>query len=792
MAASALSTSNPGTGTSNVVSLSGRRQLSVAESSRMLNDCRELAMKRLSGSLREMLAEVEEDLFNMAEASYDREMQRLYLDVRGKAKEKWPKIEAAFSRHFIETFNHKMRGEMDAAMKTLAASTQELRLVEEDDLAESIAMQELASRLREQNEDELALLGERVALLLGKHDLKDEENPISPLAVCDALKRACDELEGSVKFKLVLLKQIEQHVSKALHAVYADLNTEMVRWNVLPDLRSVYRKPVNAESPPQARPKPEAPTPPPQREPGGGGGDLFAVLQQMLQSQAAGFPGLAVSAVPQGHVPAFATGATTSIAGAATAAAPAANIQGIFIDSLTEMQRLDTLMGEKRRADGLPDLGQAFGTMNVLHQVKANSLTQGVGQLDAITIDIVAMLFDFVFDDDKIPDAIKALVGRLQIPVLKVAMLDKSFFSSRTHPARRLLDGISQAAVAWGGAVDPEDPLYQEIAYIAERIQSDFERDVEIFSDALNLLNAVIAERDAMAEGIAERTAELMSRRETEEIAWVVAGEAVSRRLSSGVPQGVQRFLLEHWQHVLKELYLRHGEEHHAYLSALAMMDDLIWSVAPKASSDERKQLVNTLPGLLRAVQAGLDVIDVSQEQRERFFDELVAMHSAAVKAGLAGAETGTADMPAPLEAASAPTPTANYSVNPEGELFITRITENDVQIEEVALVGASPSAVLAGDAHLQRVSALSRGDWVEFHQTEGVPARARLSWISPQRGIFLFTNPRSPRATSISREALAYQFRTGMAQLVSEESLFERAVSSVLDSLRSPDHQLA
>ena len=93
MAASALSTSHPGTGTSNVVSLNGRRQLSVAESSRMLNDCRELAMKRLSGSLREMLAEVEEDLFQMAESSYDREMQRLYLDVRGKAKEKWPKIE---------------------------------------------------------------------------------------------------------------------------------------------------------------------------------------------------------------------------------------------------------------------------------------------------------------------------------------------------------------------------------------------------------------------------------------------------------------------------------------------------------------------------------------------------------------------------------------------------------------------------------------------------------------------------------------------------------------------------
>ncbi|MBK6630817.1 MAG: DUF1631 domain-containing protein [Betaproteobacteria bacterium] len=761
---------------SNVVNLNERRQLSAAESSRMLNDCRELAMKRLSVSLREMLADVEEDLFQMAEASYDREMQNLYLEVRGKAKEKWPKIEAAFSRHFIDVFNHKTRGEMDSAMKTLVSSTQELRLVEEDDLAESIAMQELAARLREQNEDELSLLGERVAMLLGKNELKDEENPISPQAVCDALKLACNEIEGSVRLKLVLLKQIEQHVSSALHAVYADLNSEMVRWNVLPDLRAAYRKAVSNPSTARSPAASQAPAAvPTQREPGGG--DLFAALQQLMQAHPAGTSGFA------GMLSGAQAPALTPISGGGSvggAAAQAAMVQGGFIDALTEMQHLDTLMGEKSRVADLPDLGQALGTMNILHQVKANSLMQGVGQLDAITIDIVAMLFDFIFDDAKIPDAIKALVGRLQIPVLKVAMLDKSFFSSKAHPARRLLDGISHAAVAWGDAVDQDDPLFQEVAFIAQCIQSDFDRDVQIFTDALNLLNAFVDERDAMAEGIAERSADLMRKRETEEIAWIVAGEAVTRRLSSSVPQGVQRFLVDHWQHVLKELLIRHGEEHHAYLSALAMMDDLLWSVAPKANSDERKQLVNTLPGLLRAMHVGLDVISLAQEQRGRFFDELVALHSAAVKAGLGGAE-----VPVQVEASPLPAPVAQYSINPEGELLITRITENDVQIDEVALVGASAAVLTAGDIHLQQVTALGRGDWVEFNQGEGASSRARLSWISPQRGIYLFTNPRSPRATSISREALAYQFRIGTACLVTDEPLFDRAVNGVLDSLQ-------
>lgn len=759
MAASALS---------NVVNLNGHRPIGAAESRRMLNDCRELAMKRLSYSLRDMLADVEEDLFQMAESSYDREMQNLYLELRGKAKEKWPKIEAAFSRHFIDVFNNRIRGELGTAMKTLATSTQELRLVEEDDLAESIAMQELAVRLREQNESELSMLVERVAHLLGKNDLKDEENPISPQAVCDALKHACDEIEGSVKLKLLLLKQIEQHVSKALQGVYTDLNTELIRRNVLPELKMAYRKAINPIAKTTTRSTSEG-SPILQQEAGQGGGDLLSVLQNLLRAQPpaqSSAPGMPLFQALASDLPQI------------------DHRQSVFIDSLTEKQHLESLTGGQRRVDGLPDIEQALGLVNVLHQIKANADTQAIGQLDAITIDIVAMLFDFIFNDAKIPNQIKALVGRLQIPVLKVAMLDKTFFSSRAHPARRLLDSISQASIAWGDSIDADDPLYQEIAFIAERIQCEFDRDVQIFTDALNLLNAFIAERDATAESIADRTSELMQKRETGEIAWVIAGDAVERRLTSAVPENVRSFLKDHWQYVLKELYIRHGEDDHAYLEAVSMMDDLIWSVAPKTGSDERKKLVHTLPGLLRTMHSGLDVIGLTQSQRVSFFDELIALHSAAVKAGLSGIVAASVESTLQSEPLPANAMAAQYDVNPEGELFVTRTIENEVQIDEVVLVGARPSSALDGDIYLERVSALKRGDWVEFRQTETLPTRARLSWISPQRGIYLFTNPRSPRATSVSPEALAFQLRSGLADIVVDEPIFERAVNGVLDSL--------
>lgn len=774
---------------SNIFNLSDRgrtaRAISPVESGRMLNDCRDLAMRRLSQSLHEMLAEIEEDLFQMAEATFEKEMHDLYLEVRGKAKEKWPRIEDAFARQFVDTFNRTMRGEVGPAIQSAAVTALELTLVDEDQLAESIALQQVAGNLRESCEDELSVLGERVAVLLGKNQLKDEENPISPQAVCSGLKAACDEIDGTLKQKLVLLRQIERRVSEVLHSVYADLNTEMVRWDVLPDLKHAYRRPPNPAAAKAGASKDAAPAAAPGRAADGpNGADLFSALQHLMQARYTSVASTA-QAFPLGALPARADD------GAGRMSPPAA--PNDWLDSLTAFQRSGVAApAAEAGADApLPSIFAVSGTTNVLREIKARAIEEGVGQLDAITIDIVAMLFDFIFDDAKIPDGIKALVGRLQIPVLKVAMLDKAFFSSKAHPARKLLDDISRAAISWGASVDQDDPLYKELSFIVERIQSDFERDVQVFTDAINLLAAVVAERDAHAEGIAERSAGLMRQRETEEIAWVIAGEAVSRRDSSAVPPALRQFLVQHWQHVLKELCLRYGEDHHAYLSAVATMDDLLWSVAPKENSEERKQLVGTLPGLLRALHGGLDVIRLSAESRGEFFDQLVTLHSSAVKAGLGGTPEAEQAAPAtdagvaPPEAPARTAPADQYTINPEGELLVTRITQDDVQIEEVALVGARGEAAGA-DIYRGWVAQLKRGDWVEFRQNDGSAARARLSWISPQRGVFLFTNPRSPRATSVSPDALAHQFRVGLAEIVVEEALFDRAVTGVLGNLQA------
>ena len=104
--------------------------------------------------------------------------------------------------------------------------------------------------------------------------------------------------------------------------------------------------------------------------------------------------------------------------------------------------------------------------------------------------------------------------------------------------------------------------------------------------------------------------------------------------------------------------------------------------------------------------------------------------------------------------------------------------------MEEIILVDATP-VWRADERELQRqVGALKRGDWIEFRDEDGNTHRERLNWISPQRGILLFSNHRAAKAISIAPDALVRQIRDNKAAIVLPETIFERALSGALDSL--------
>lgn len=738
---------------------------------RILAECRDQLIDSLSDWLREVAAPISEELFVLADGTRERLKTTRYLDLRANIEKDWSRLVDAFRRELFEEAERNLRQSSRDARNTAAPldvpDFAGLQLVADEDLSEHIVIREFSAQLSETCDAELYGLDRRIALLLGFDEPVDGGNPLAPPVVCQALTAACAALAADAEDRLLLLRRLERHLHATLPPIYQQINARLIERGLLPDLKRTYRRSATgaAVKPPAPSGESTQPTAPALGGtyqvgiPAGSGDSILATLQRLAQSRSAA-PGLL--GMPPG-------GGGQAGSQAQIAPADAAMLSHLFLTSLDGMQH------EANVGDGGSQM------VNRVRIVRDSEAARKVGPLEAVTIDIVAMLFDFIFDDEHIPTAIKALVSRLQIPVLKVAMLDQSFFADRSHPARRFLGGISGIAMRWGQSVDEKDPLYLKLAELVERIQNEFETDVEIFGTALDELDASFSERESAEEATVLAAAQLVTRREHEASAREVAQRTVQSFRTRPLPALIDGFLGERWVDVLQKTALESGVESAHWQGATAAMDDLAWSVQPKKSQEDRLKLISLLPRLLTQLNKGLDSIEADPDGRRAFFDALIEYHSAALKGEARALGSATAPPPTPDKA---PAPASGG--NPEGDLQVTRSIDNGVEVEEITLVGASPIWRADDRDAFREVSELRRGDWVDFRQEDGGLARERLNWISPQRGILVFSNHRSAKAISFSPEALARQIRDGQARIVRDEPLFERALDGVMRTLNA------
>ena len=165
-----------------------------------------------------------------------------------------------------------------------------------------------------------------------------------------------------------------------------------------------------------------------------------------------------------------------------------------------------------------------------------------------MTIELVAMLFDFIFETKDLPDGIKALLARLQIPVLKAAMLDGAFFAKKNHPSRLLVNALAEAGRGWTPVMGTNDPLYSHIDALVHRILDGFTDDLTIFDEAREKLERFLADEEQAAEANIQSTAEEIDQHDRREMAEVVAKSEIERRIEMyPVPNFLAWFLRQQW-----------------------------------------------------------------------------------------------------------------------------------------------------------------------------------------------------------------------------------------------------
>jgi hypothetical protein len=321
-----------------------------------------------------------------------------------------------------------------------------------------------------------------------------------------------------------------------------------------------------------------------------------------------------------------------------------------------------------------------------------------------------------------------------------------------------------------------DDPLYRTIDGIVHKILDGFTDNLAIFDELREELEAFLAEEEKAAEANIQTTAEEINQSDRHQIATGVAKSEIERRIEAyPIPNFLATFLRLKWLSTLEHVYLQYGEESEAWGQAVATLEDLVWSVQPKKTNEDRKHLVALLPSLLKRISAGMHDVPWPPEDRERFMSNLVEAHAAAVKPSLAAAALPTAAVAeqAKAEAVIAKAAGDETAASKAEQLAVARSPAEPAPVE------AEPEFI--DDQFLEIAQNLERGMWIEFEAEDGQLAFAKLAWISPLRGTYLFTNRQGQKALSMTAEELAEAFLGDRARLVEAEPLIDRAFGSMM-----------
>ncbi len=731
---------------------------------------------RLLDLVRASLAEMQ-DLFDTGNPIPDGEIETFRKEHPAWVEQFDRMLCERFERRVIDGAKRKgRRPDPDASLATL-------RVLTAFDHDRQEALKDATRFLDRFTQREIAALDLRVETLLGEGG-SDSDNPFAVSYILDAVGASARKIYPNPRVWRPFMERVLADLTPEINKLYVSLNRFLADRGVLPEIKAALRarsawrphddrellstfgKMIEGVAPgvPQDVVVPEL------ANPNAAPAFVFAektpvrsvapvaVDKAQEMSAARILAGLAALAqAAPGAMPGSKPSGAESIAAEPAPAAPmpdgafpsldpllALGVATPLFATLARWQRAD-LPAALARLAAPPEPGSGEGMavpVNLIPHIRAAIADQIHSDTDRITMDVVALLFDYIFRDPSIPAAQRSLFGRLQVPIVKAALLDRLFFSDKAHPARALLDNLAEAAVG-ATADDAYQQAFGELAAeLVEDICQNFDVDIGVFRTANARLAAFIdAERRKVAQASSIDVEAALDAERSEEDRSQVRAFLRDRLTGTELPFEVRGFLETTWADYLTQLRRDGGADDETSVAAVKTLDDLLWSIVAKERSAQKARLTKMIPSLIGALRKGATAVGTAPERSRPFFETLYELHIAAIKAvkdALPTSEAGAARLAAPLP----------------------KVNVHDY------------------------VNEMPVGTWLAFTK-EGQTVNARLTWVSPLRTKYLFTSRSRARAFVYSPEELTYEIGAGLVALVVEPvPLFDRAVSAALDSL--------
>lgn len=565
---------------------------------------------------------------------------------------------------------------------------------------------------------------------------------------------------------------------------------------------------------------------------GGGSGSGFG------PSGGGGSGGGHAGGVPGGAGSGFGRAGGSTGAGAGASGGTGGGSDAQMLSMLRRLAALNAIAGDSTLGGGADSrsgrstagasrptgLGAATGTsplsglmaVNVIRQHRDELMQASSGTLDHMVIDIVSALFDQVLSDSKVPPQMARQIARLQLPVLRAALKDVNFFSSRRHPVRRFVNRIASLAVAYEDLDQgPGKEFIERVrALVQEIVDGDFDQ-MDLYESKLQDIEALVQAQSASDVGTHATAAALLDGKETQlRIQQRYMRELQSRLEPVTLPSFVRDFLSQVWSQVQVQAAGPGGSPELAQ-RARQTARELALSVQPKGEPQLRRNFLMILPQLMKDLNEGLELIRWPEAAKKAFLGQLLPEHATSLKTApptdfeqrqlkyyldlvdrvaIPTAEQLAAGAPAELPPPQDPTVPPTFS--PEEARQIGLVDETavdwdgtiDIDLGEgeraeadgevdVVLEGAAPEEV-APTHGAQLVNHLQTGIAYRMH-VEDRWQRVRLNWISPGRAFFVFTHGKAHQKTiSMTARMLHRMCETERFRVFEHAELLERATA--------------
>jgi muconolactone delta-isomerase len=404
----------------------------------------------------------------------------------------------------------------------------------------------------------------------------------------------------------------------------------------------------------------------------------------------------------------------------------------------------------------------------------------GSAPQDPRVVELLSRVFALIQADTQINAACRAVLARLQVAALRVALQDRSVFESPEHPVWLLMDRIAHASA---GHPLPDDTRHAALLAFCDAVAEEISRspmaDATMFRRGALRVDSFLAEQLQWQQREAVAAIEALRRREKGEILELHLAQRLTEQMAPvrTTPE-IRRFVTGTWARVLAESILQSGEEAEPTPTYMKTVDDLVWSLRTPDHPQSRQRLLALLPSLLQRLRAGMTLVGLAPAEQQALLDPLMAAHTEALRPGARAAAPAALTPEQIVQRMREEVIDETPSVRPFSDSVIDFASMDTVPADFMNThIGGS------AEDSARRVEALAAGQRRRLF-VQGRWNRVQLLWRSDQGQYYLFAGERPGRTHSIARRALERLDAAGLMLPLETQSLVQRTLDALLNQI--------